>query len=116
MPLTPEQINGLRLHIAVLKAKEKGLPLPEDVLQAVRAHNQAQATLAPQTLPHGPESPDVNTCVYDSMVEIHDDVDINPVNDAVEKSPTEVQPDKEEAKVVDPEKGEKRDRVSHPIP
>ncbi|PIL29895.1 hypothetical protein GSI_07805 [Ganoderma sinense ZZ0214-1] len=101
---TPDQINALRAQIHAFKLISRGLPVPEQIQQAIRVPNQAIPDL--QTLLHGS---DVNARVIDSAVKIHKSANGTPVNGAVEPPPAEVaappEPVKEEeVEVVDPEK------------
>ena len=103
---TPDQINALRAQIHAFKLISRGLPVPEQIQQAIRVPNQAIPDL--QTLLHGP---DVNARVIDSAVKIHKSANGTPVNGVgvVEQPPAEVaappEPVKEEeVEVVDPEK------------
>ena len=101
---TPDQINALRAQIHAFKLISRGLPVPEQIQQAIRVPNQAIPDL--QTLLHGS---DVNARVIDSAVKIHKSANGTPVNGVVEQPPAEVaappEPVKEEeVEVVDPEK------------
>ncbi|TBU60066.1 P-loop containing nucleoside triphosphate hydrolase protein [Dichomitus squalens] len=103
---TPDQINALRAQIHAFKLISRGMPVPEQIQQAIRVPNQAIPDL--QTLLHGA---DVNARVIDSAVKIHKSTNGTPVNGVVEHPPVaEVTPappetiKEEEIEAVDPEK------------
>ncbi|OCH84411.1 hypothetical protein OBBRIDRAFT_408557, partial [Obba rivulosa] len=66
---TPEQINALRAQIHAFKILSRGMPVPEGLLAAMRAPNNAVADL--QNLM---QVPDVNSRVVDSAVKLHKSV------------------------------------------
>ncbi|RDX51493.1 hypothetical protein OH76DRAFT_1454783 [Lentinus brumalis] len=89
---TSDQINALRAQIHAFKLISRGLPVPDNIQQAIRVPNQAVPDL--QTLLHGP---DVNARVVDSAVKIHKSTNGTPVN-GVEHPTAEATPAPESVK------------------
>lgn len=76
--ITPEQLNALRSQVHAFKLVCRGLPVPENLQQAIHVPNQAIQNLE-ATL----QGPNVDARVIDSAVKIHKNMD--GVNDAAVK-------------------------------
>ncbi|KAI0770991.1 SNF2 family N-terminal domain-containing protein [Trametes elegans] len=100
---TQDQINALRAQIHAFKLISRGLPVPDNIQQAIRVPNQAVPDL--QTLLQGT---DVNARVVDSAVKIHKSASGTPVNGLEHPPsagiPTELVKDEEIEITTDPEK------------
>jgi ATP-dependent helicase STH1/SNF2 len=64
--ITPEQMNALRSQVHAFKLVSRGLPVPEDLQQAIHVPNQAIQNLETRL-----QGPNVDARVIDSAVKVH---------------------------------------------